>query len=1258
MNKKFLSAILFGAMMATSAGTFVSCKDYDDDIESLSDRISAVEALAKELQAQIQSGAVITNVNKGSNGVVVTLSNGNTFEVTNGAEGKAGSIVTIGENGNWVIDGVDTGKPSQGAKGDKGDQGEQGPAGEQGATGGIAPVYYYPGTSGAEEGYWVKVTTAEDGTETKQVTDIKWAAATAGEQGITAVWAKDKLTLKGVHGAQDETVEIVLTGDLKALVFDVDMVLDGQNAMEYIYVPYKPVVAGEGVEGTMTVHQIVSDSGSDNHATVEKEETYFVGVTDAVTDWFFLNPTDLKEYHMDPSVAILPSWWTAKQELGVVSDDVDFIKTRALANDAAAQPKANYLGVADGVMTIGVTMEGQKVMTQEEEDRYDLGLFYPATSDDKKITDLAVQAPLDAAKKNIITSTYASVYASQMAVEAIAYSTSTYAENYIINEQEYGCEAIVGNAANHGTPLLNGRHLYDLVTDAAEQAPTVELAYNSEDGVNLHQLVTTHVGYNSCRSWNTQRTYTLSIDELKKMGMKYDFEQVNFVIGGNGTEQSQNHSILESKADGMHIVACGVKSLSDTDATLVEPDPEKKAKSYASIGRTPLIRVTLNDTINNQVVKVGYIKFKIVAPEQPITTEEFNLGSFYYSCAAQKKWIAWHAIEDKLLDAARKTSKATFDALYEIDKNELGVVNQYVPAETSVYGQPQYKLADAYYAEDFNRDGFAYEDINNALSKVGVIEEIEDNGAETTDVFLWTVDRADFVWAYEQFTESYPEITITRYVKYNVKKNLGNSNFNAEPVFLPIKITLRYPKGIMANKIAKYWYAENSMNEDNAVLSQEEMEFLHANVEVPATNVEEWGEAQCNFYIDLDSRFEKFEIGHADKNQSLVKIDDADICWVLQENAPSIEVKEEAWDFDWNTESNFPDFVNEKLVYYYFFNTKNNKDVTVDYLNEKGELVEETYTLTVERNVANNPVMLYGITDDANVPNNPLYDPNYDKYEYLNTVLKANGTVIAEISHEIENNAALKPHTGGGHLAVLTILNNEITKKLINDPEAWNKNVTAEELLLKTLDVEIEVAAFNGCGEYLPLVNNTFGVELLKPVYTYANGPIEFTDAHDNGMDMTKVNLADLVTFYDWRQWFFNNFNDVATDDYLSYYNYYGVEDITVHMGDIRTNITGVMKSLKETSFDIEFHLYRDDDNDGTPERVDDGNGIAQAAGVPAATATWDEIVKNFGELRYYNNTGTVVSFDIEVPVRIKHKWSPEPLIVMVKGTVNRTEAN
>ena len=61
MNKKFLSAILFGALMVTSTGTFVSCKDYDDEIKELQGQVSSlatksdVEAKLTQLQAAIDA---------------------------------------------------------------------------------------------------------------------------------------------------------------------------------------------------------------------------------------------------------------------------------------------------------------------------------------------------------------------------------------------------------------------------------------------------------------------------------------------------------------------------------------------------------------------------------------------------------------------------------------------------------------------------------------------------------------------------------------------------------------------------------------------------------------------------------------------------------------------------------------------------------------------------------------------------------------------------------------------------------------------------------------------------------------------------------------------------------------------------------------------------------------------------------------------------------------------------------------------------
>ena len=57
MRKKYLSALLFGALLFASTGTFTSCKDYDDDIELLplvKTTMMTSKACAKSKQANKQ----------------------------------------------------------------------------------------------------------------------------------------------------------------------------------------------------------------------------------------------------------------------------------------------------------------------------------------------------------------------------------------------------------------------------------------------------------------------------------------------------------------------------------------------------------------------------------------------------------------------------------------------------------------------------------------------------------------------------------------------------------------------------------------------------------------------------------------------------------------------------------------------------------------------------------------------------------------------------------------------------------------------------------------------------------------------------------------------------------------------------------------------------------------------------------------------------------------------------------------------------
>lgn len=192
---------------------FTACNDVETEISGLESRVEALENSVKDLQAQITAGAVITDVTNTAGGVKVTLSNGKSFELTNGtngtngangANGKDGSVVTVGGNGNWFIDGVDTGLAVEGKNG-------------------VDGCYYVPN---AETGCFDKV--LADGTV--EATEISWVNA----GGVTAVWENDVLKVYGVEGvAEGECVEIYLSSALKSLAYLPETLLDSRGVIDF-----------------------------------------------------------------------------------------------------------------------------------------------------------------------------------------------------------------------------------------------------------------------------------------------------------------------------------------------------------------------------------------------------------------------------------------------------------------------------------------------------------------------------------------------------------------------------------------------------------------------------------------------------------------------------------------------------------------------------------------------------------------------------------------------------------------------------------------------------------------------------------------------------------------------------------------------------------------------------------------------------------------------------------------------------------------
>ena len=130
VKKKNLALMLLGAITSFS---IYGCGNSNEEHNNDNNNINWAEVVKNVISIEK------TDTNGNVDTYTVTCENGYSFsfEVTNGLNGEQGiqgekgedghtPVITIGENGNWVIDGVDTGISAKGEKGDTGEKGEDG----------------------------------------------------------------------------------------------------------------------------------------------------------------------------------------------------------------------------------------------------------------------------------------------------------------------------------------------------------------------------------------------------------------------------------------------------------------------------------------------------------------------------------------------------------------------------------------------------------------------------------------------------------------------------------------------------------------------------------------------------------------------------------------------------------------------------------------------------------------------------------------------------------------------------------------------------------------------------------------------------------------------------------------------------------------------------------------------------------------------------------------------------------------------------
>ena len=375
------------------------------------------------------------------------------------------------------------------------------------------------------------------------------------------------------------------------------------------------------------------------------------------------------------------------------------------------------------------------------------------------VTVLALEVTLD--EEVAVTSDYAAVYS----------------------------EKITGFKLDNAKTVDVDDHLYETAAEAIEAEPIAKVAWNEE--INLAEYVETHyLVKQECVTWADK--------DLKAANFSYNYELVGYIEGENETSQSAHAALADSKLRPQMPENGKAQAWGDTK------------QSQATIGRMPLVRVSLIDNNSNKVVAVGYIKVEITATPGKNTvgakaTYTFD-KAYTLSCSKEtiKNMVAWYQIEEEIL-AQLGISKAEFHNNYELSLKDSERANLYDGTAEDA------KLA------------------NLAGNEIAVRETVDEVTGQTTDVLEMAINAN---YAYEKFLAGAEELTaIIRYAKNTGKDALGNDTFDFVYVTLkwapePLNVN---PVGeiLDTDKIKQYWFAD-----DNAEGGSGYNE-IHVNVNVP-----------------------------------------------------------------------------------------------------------------------------------------------------------------------------------------------------------------------------------------------------------------------------------------------------------------------------------------------------------------------------------------------------------------------------------------
>ena len=514
---------------------------------------------------------------------------------------------------------------------------------------------------------------------------------------------------------------------LKSLVFVPDLYVDGIEATEYTYGDYTKKTAKAGTET-----KYFDDKGVESWilaVDANKSKWWNYATATGAAARQFINIPHVITYRLNPSNADV----TATTPIAFVSYDKEVI-TKA----DAVPVEAEFVSAEEGDLKVKMNPVGQKVKGKGWATIFALQATYKQEGQD-----------------TTVTSDFANLYASTLTFQNLAFKKVNYE----------------GSACSDPTLF---KHLYTTAKAAIENKPSVIVRYDDPNGLDLKEVVTSHIKIDSKSSNKAVHAdYAAKFPE-NDYGIDYKFELIDYTSGTYATSESQ-HAFLK---DGHIFFPCAsVDGMADQTQT--------GAAAVTAVGRRPLVRVTLQK--GNDIILVGFIKFEITKYTDYVTVTPFTDWTYKFLCEGDVNTTTWNQMVDNVIKHSGLT-KEEFCKVYALE-TIAGTVS--TPAV-------QYKL-----------DGGKFVKASSA-EYLGTVTEKKDAVPGTTpDVIEWKLEEKDLSAIYKL-----SDHTKTIWVRYVYSGVTPTSEYEGIYVPLTVKDVVK-PVASVSKKLMNYWFN----GEDNAKIN-------------------------------------------------------------------------------------------------------------------------------------------------------------------------------------------------------------------------------------------------------------------------------------------------------------------------------------------------------------------------------------------------------------------------------------------------------